>query len=70
MQKTKSFEYLLLINDKLFLMYREIKQVTYKIALNKIFKQISYINRIIRKLVDNALKQIRSLFERYLCKSV
>jgi len=64
MQNTKSFEYLLLINNEFLLTRREIKQVTYKIILNKIFKQTNYINKIMRRLVNNASKQICSLFER------
>ncbi len=36
-QDTKNFEYLLLINNKLFLTYCEIQQTIYKIVLNKIF---------------------------------
>jgi len=62
MQNTKNFEYLLLINDEFFLMYCEIKQVTYKTTLNKTFKQTNYINKVMRKFVNNVLKQVCSLF--------
>ncbi len=70
MQDTKNFEYLFLVNNEFSLTYRKVKQVIYKIALDKIFDQINYINRVIYRLVDNVSKQIRSLFERYLQKNI
>ena len=70
MQDTKSFEYLFLIDNKLFLTYRKIKQIIYKTILDKIFGQTNYINKIMRRLIDNVSKQIYSLFEKYFQKSI
>jgi len=56
MQDTKNFEYLFLVNNEFSLTYRKVKQVIYKIALDKIFDQINYINRVIYRLVDNVSK--------------
>jgi len=66
MQDTKDFNYFSSIKDDILLIYREIKKVTYKATLDKISKYTNYINKIIYKLVNNASKQIRSLFKRYL----
>jgi len=66
MQDTKDFNYLSLIEDDVLLTYCEIKRVTHKAILNKTLKYISYINRVMRKFVNNILKQIYFLFERYL----
>jgi len=70
MQNTKNFEYSLLINDEFLSTYREIKQIIYKITLNKIFKQTNYTNKIMRKLVNNISKQIYFLFKKYFRKNV
>ncbi len=51
-------------------MHHKIKRVIYKTMLNKTLKHTEYINRIMRKLVDNMLKQIRFLFEKCLQKKI
>jgi len=66
MQDTKDFNYFSSIKDDILLIYREIKKVTHKIIFNKILKHTNYTNRVIRKLINNASKQIRSLFKKYL----
>jgi len=66
MQDIKDFNYFSSIKDNVLLTYREIKRVTYKTTFNKTLKYTNYTNRVMRKFVNNALKQIRSLFERYL----
>jgi len=65
MQNTKNFDYFFLIKDSVSLIYREIKKTIYKMIFDKISKYTNYTNRIMRKLVDDASKQIRLLFERY-----
>lgn len=70
MQNIESFEYLLLVNNKFSLIYCEIRKIIYKITLDKISKQINYTNRIIRRLIDNALEQIYLLFERYFRENI
>ena len=60
MQDTKNFEYLLLVNNRFLLTHREIKQAIYKVVLNKIFNQTNYTNKVMRKLVDDASKQVHS----------
>jgi len=66
MQNTKDFNYLFLIKDNVLLIYRKIKKAMYKAISNKTLTYTSYINKVMRKFVNNALKQIRFLFERYL----
>ncbi len=70
MQNTESFEYLLLVNNKFSLIYREIRKIIYKITSDKISEQINYTNRIIRRLIDNASEQIYLLFERYFRENI
>jgi len=70
MQNIENFNYFFSIEDKVSLIYREIKKVTYKIILNKISRYIDYINKIMRKLVNNALKQIHLLFKKCLQKKI
>jgi len=55
-QDTKDFNYFFLIEDDVLLIYREIKKVIYKTIFDKISKYISYTNKIMRKLVNNASK--------------
>jgi len=66
MQDIKDFIYFFSIKDNISLTHREIKKITYKATFDKISKYIDYINKIMRKLINNASKQIRLLFERYL----
>lgn len=70
MQNTKDFEYLLSIENDASLTYREIKQTIYKTTLDKALKHTRYTNRIVRRLINNASKQIRSLFKRYFQKRI
>jgi len=56
MQDTKDFNYFSLIKDNVSLIYREIKRIMYKTTFNKISRYTNYINKIMRKLVNNALK--------------
>jgi len=70
MQDTKDFNYFFLIKNNVLLIYREIKRVTHKATFNKTSKHINYINKVIRKFVNNALKQIRSLYKKYLQKRI
>jgi len=70
MQNTESFEYLLSVNNKFSLIYREIRKIIYKITSDKISEQINYTNRIIRRLIDNASEQIYLLFERYFRENI
>ena len=65
MHNTKDFDYFSLIKDDVLLIYCEIKKITYKTTFDKTSKHTSYINKIMCKFVNNALKQIRLLFEKY-----
>jgi len=65
MQNIEDFDYYFSIKDDILLIYREIKRVTRKVIFNKTLKHTSYTNRVMRKLVNNASKQIRFLFKRY-----
>jgi len=66
MQDIEDFDYFFLIEDDVSLIYREIKRVTYKATLNKILKYTNYTNKVMCKFVNNTLKQIHFLFEKYL----
>jgi len=70
MLNTINFEYSFLIENDVSLMHREIKRVVYKAASDKTSKHTRYTNRIMRRLVDDASEQIRSLFERCLQKRI
>jgi len=70
MLNTINFKYSLLIKDDISLMHREIKRVIYKATFDKMLKYMRYINRIMRKLVNNASEQIHFLFERCLQKKI
>ncbi len=50
------FKYLLLIENNVSLMHHEIKKVIYKATFNKTLKHTKYINKIMRKLIDDASK--------------
>ncbi len=54
MLNTEDFKYSFLIENNASLMHHEIKKVIYKTTFNKILKHTEYINRIIRKLIDDA----------------
>jgi len=66
MQDTKDFNYFSSIKDNNLLIHCKIKKIMHKATLNKTSKHTSYTNKIMRKLVNNLLKQIRFLFKRYL----
>jgi len=66
MQDTKDFNYFSFIKDNVLLIYCNIKRVTHKAIFDKTSKYTNYTNKVIRKLVNNASKQIRFLFKRYL----
>ncbi len=70
MLNTEDFEYSFLIENDASLMHRKIKRIIYKMMLNKILKHTEYINKIMRRLVNDASKQIRSLFEKCLQKKI
>jgi len=56
MQDTKDFNYFFSIKDDVLLIYREIKRIIYKTTFDKISKYTNYTNKIMRKLINNALK--------------
>ena len=53
MLNTEDFKYLLSIKNDASLMHHKIKRVIYKMILKKTLKYTKYINRIMRRLVDN-----------------
>jgi len=53
MLNTIKFKYSLSIEDDALLMHREIKKVIYKATSDKMLKHTRYINRIMRRLVDD-----------------
>ncbi len=56
MLNTIDFKYSFSIEDDILLMHRKIKRVIYKATSDKMLKHIRYINRIMRRLVDDASK--------------
>jgi len=56
MLNTINFEYSLSIEDDALLMHHEIKRVIYKATSDKMLRHTKYINRIMRRLVDNTSK--------------
>jgi len=54
MLNTIDFEYSLLIEDDASLTHHKIKRIIYKVTSDKMLKYTRYINRIMRKLVNNA----------------
>ncbi len=56
MLNTEDFEYSLLIKNDALLMHHKIKKVIYKMMLNKTSRHTKYINRIMRRLVDDTSK--------------
>ena len=48
-----NFEYSFLIEDDALLMHRKIKRVIYKAISDKTSRHTRYINRIMRRLVDD-----------------
>ncbi len=70
MLNTEDFKYSFLIENDISLMHCKIKRIIYKTMLNKTSRYTEYINKIMRKLVDDTSKQIRSLFKRCLQKKI
>ena len=70
MLNTINFKYSLSIKDDVLLMHQEIKEVIYKATSDKMLKHMKYINRIMRRLVDDTSEQICSFFERCLQKKI
>jgi len=70
MLNTENFKYSLSIENNISLMHRKIKRIIYKTTLNKTSRHTEYTNRIMRRFIDNASEQIRSLFERCLQKRI
>jgi len=70
MLNTKDFKYSLSIENDISLMHHEIKKVIYKTTFNKTLKHTEYINRIMRRLVEDVSKQIHFLFEKCLQKRI
>ncbi len=48
-----NFKYSFLIKDDALLMHRKIKRVIYKAISDKTSRHMRYINRIMRRLVDD-----------------
>ena len=70
MNDIENFNYSSSIKANVSLTNREIKRVIYKTTSNKISRHIDYMNKIMRKLVDDASKQMRSLFEKCFQKRI
>ena len=70
MLNTINFKYSFLIENDALLMHHEIKRVIYKATSDKTLKHMKYINRIMRKLIDNTSKQIHCFFEKCLQKRI
>jgi len=56
MLNMKDFEYSLLIEDDALLMHCKIKRVIYKMTFNKTSRHTKYMNKVMRRLVDNTLE--------------
>ncbi len=70
MLNTENFKYSLSIENNASLMYHKIKRVIYKMMLDKTSRYTKYINRIMRRFINDASEQICSLFERCLQKKI
>ncbi len=70
MLNIKDFKYSFSIKNDISLIHCKIKRVIYKMMFNKALKYTEYINRIMRRLVDDASEQICFLFERCLQKRI
>ncbi len=56
MLNTEDFKYSLSIENDASLMHHKIKRVIYKMTFNKTLKHTEYINRIMRRLIDDTSK--------------
>ena len=70
MLNTEDFEYSFLIENDASLIHCKIKRVIYKMMLNKTSRYTEYINRIMRRLLNDMSKQIHSFFEKCLQKKI
>ena len=70
MLNTINYKYSLLIEDDISLMHHEIKTVIYKVTSDKTSRYTRYINKIMRRLINDTSEQIRLLFERCLQKRI
>jgi len=50
------FKYSLSIEDDILLIHCKIKRIVYKVTFNKMLKHTKYINRIMRRLIDDMSK--------------
>ncbi len=53
MLNMKDFEYLLSIKDDALLMHCKIRKVIYKITSDKTSRYMKYMNKVMRRLIDN-----------------
>ena len=56
MLNTEDFKYSLLIKNDASLIHHKIKRIIYKMTFNKTLKHTEYMNRIMRRLIDDTLK--------------
>jgi len=56
MLNTIDFKYSFLIEDDVSLMHHKIKKIIYKVTFDKMLRHTKYINRIMRRLVDDTSK--------------
>jgi len=70
MLNTIDFKYSLSIEDDASLIHHKIKKVIYKVTFDKTLKHMRYINRIMRRLINDTSEQIHFLFERCLQKRI
>ncbi len=54
MLNTINFKYLFLIEDDASLMHHKIKRVIYKVTFDKTSRHMKYINKIMRRLINDA----------------
>jgi len=54
MLNTINFKYSFSIEDDTSLMHRKIKRVIYKVTSDKMLRHMKYINKIMRRLVNDA----------------
>jgi len=56
MLNMKDFEYSFLIKDDASLMHHKIKRVIYKMIFDKTSRHMKYMNKVMCRLIDDALK--------------
>ena len=70
MLNTINFEYSFLIENDVSLMHHEIKRIIYKATSDKTSRYMKYINKIMRRLIDDTSEWIHSFFEKCLQKRI